>query len=87
MTEQHPSQTLIQRLGVRYPVVQGGMTFGSDGALVAAVSEAGGLGTLGTFHSRHVERDIAGTAIPHQVWREGQRSRSAPSNLAAVRWF
>ena len=56
MTEQHPSQTLIQRLGVRYPVVQGGMTFGSDGALVAAVSEAGGLGTLGTFHYRTYER-------------------------------
>jgi len=30
------------------------MTFGSDGRLVAAVSEAGGLGTLGTFHYRSV---------------------------------
>ena len=44
--------TLNEMLGIRYPILQGGMTFGSDGRLVAAVSEAGGLGTLGTFHYR-----------------------------------
>ena len=48
----HISQVFCRRLGIRYPIVQGGMTFGSDGRLVAAVSEAGGLGTLGTFHYR-----------------------------------
>jgi enoyl-[acyl-carrier protein] reductase II len=52
----HPSQTLCSLLGLRYPVVQGGMTFGSDGRLVAAVSEAGALGTLGTFHYRTHEK-------------------------------
>ncbi|MGE0707078.1 MAG: NAD(P)H-dependent flavin oxidoreductase [Planctomycetota bacterium] len=52
----HPAQRLLQVLGIRYPVVQGGMTFGSDGRLVAAVSEAGGLGTLGTFHYRTYDR-------------------------------
>lgn len=56
MSEPHPAQRLTERLGIRYPVVQGGMTFGSDGALVAAVSEAGGLGTLGTFHYRTYDK-------------------------------
>lgn len=53
---EHPCQALCARLGVRYPILQGGMTFGSDGRLVAAVSNAGGLGTLGTFHYRTAER-------------------------------
>jgi enoyl-[acyl-carrier protein] reductase II len=53
---QHPAEALCRRLGLRLPVLQGGMTFGSDGRLVAAVSEAGGLGTLGTFHYRTQDR-------------------------------
>lgn len=56
MTAQHPATRLTETFGIRYPVVQGGMTFGSDGRLVAAVSAAGGLGTLGTFHYRTYER-------------------------------
>lgn len=51
-----PSQFLVQRLGIRLPILQGGMTFGSDARLVAAVSNAGGLGTLGAFHYRTAER-------------------------------
>ena len=51
-----PHQALCRRLGIRYPVLQGGMTFGSDARLVAAVAEAGGLGTLGTFHYRTYEK-------------------------------
>lgn len=35
-------------LGVRYPIIQGGMAWSSDGALAAAVSEAGGAGIIGT---------------------------------------
>jgi len=70
----HPCDQLLERLGVRYPIVQGGMTFGSDGRLVAAVSEAGGLGTLGTFHYRtfdkvmvEVERIRGATDRPFSV--------------------
>ena len=38
----------MQRLGLRYPVVQAGMGGGvADSGLVGAVSLAGGLGTLG----------------------------------------
>jgi enoyl-[acyl-carrier protein] reductase II len=47
---------LLETLKIRYPIVQGGMTFGSDGRLVAAVSNAGGLGTLGTFHYRTADK-------------------------------
>jgi enoyl-[acyl-carrier protein] reductase II len=50
------------------------MTFGSDGRLVAAVAEAGGLGTLGTFHYRTFEKVMpevevirAGTDRPFSV--------------------
>jgi NAD(P)H-dependent flavin oxidoreductase YrpB (nitropropane dioxygenase family) len=35
-------------LGIRYPIVLGGMGTATSGALVAAVSNAGGLGTLAT---------------------------------------
>ncbi|RMG16480.1 MAG: nitronate monooxygenase, partial [Planctomycetota bacterium] len=52
----HPSERLVERLGIRFPVIQGGMTFGSDARLVAAVSAAGGLGTLGSFHYRTAAR-------------------------------
>jgi enoyl-[acyl-carrier protein] reductase II len=51
-----PHQALCRRLGIRVPVLQGGMTFGSDARLVVAVAEAGGLGTLGTFHYRTYEK-------------------------------
>ena len=35
-------------LGIRYPIVQGGMAWSSDGMLAASVSEAGGAGIIGT---------------------------------------
>ncbi len=34
-------------LGIEYPIIQGGMAWVSGGELAAAVSEAGGLGTIG----------------------------------------
>ncbi len=38
---------LSELLGVRYPVLQGGMAWIADGRLAAAVSEGGGLGVIG----------------------------------------
>ena len=38
---------IIQLLGIKYPVIQGGMAWVATGELAAAVSEAGGLGTIG----------------------------------------
>ena len=37
-------------LGVRYPIIQGGMAQLGTGELVAAVSNAGGLGIIGAGH-------------------------------------
>ena len=39
---------LCQALGIEYPVIQGAMAWTSMAPLVAAVSEAGGLGVLGS---------------------------------------
>lgn len=42
---------LTEMLNVKYPIIQGGMMEISRAKLVAAVSNAGGLGTLGQMHS------------------------------------
>ena len=39
---------VCETLGIEYPVIQGAMAWTSMGPLVAAVSEAGGLGVLGS---------------------------------------
>jgi enoyl-[acyl-carrier protein] reductase II len=39
---------LCALLGIRYPIIQGGMAWVSDSVLTAAVSKAGGLGVLGS---------------------------------------
>jgi len=39
---------LCELLGIKYPIIQGGMAWSSDGALAAAVSNAGGAGIIGT---------------------------------------
>lgn len=38
---------MLEKLQIHYPIVQGGMGNISDPRLVASVSEAGGLGTIG----------------------------------------
>jgi NAD(P)H-dependent flavin oxidoreductase YrpB (nitropropane dioxygenase family) len=51
--------TLTERLGLSVPVVQAGMGGGVSGhALAAAVSEAGGLGTIGTLSPPALEREL-----------------------------
>lgn len=47
---------LCEVLGIRYPIFQGGMGIISNAALTSAVSEAGGLGTIG-----------AGTMTPEEL--------------------
>lgn len=39
---------LTQLLGIKYPIIQGGMAGVSENKLVSAVSNAGGLGTIGS---------------------------------------
>lgn len=51
---------LLERLGVEHPVVQAGMGGGIAGAaLAAAVSEAGGLGTLGIAEPAALRAELA----------------------------
>ncbi|TYC50209.1 DUF561 domain-containing protein [Weissella muntiaci] len=39
---------LFEKLGMKYPIIQGGMAWAGTGRLAGAVSEAGGLGIIGT---------------------------------------
>ena len=41
---------ICKLLGIKYPILQGAMAWISDADLVAAVSNAGGLGVLATGH-------------------------------------
>lgn len=54
---------LARRLGIRYPIIQGGMGNVSNASLAAAVSNAGGLGMIGagTMPPDDVERVIMDT--------------------------
>jgi NAD(P)H-dependent flavin oxidoreductase YrpB (nitropropane dioxygenase family) len=51
----------MERIGVSVPIVQAGMGGGLDGhKLAAAVSEAGGLGTIGILAPERLREEIAG---------------------------
>lgn len=39
---------LFEKLGMKYPIIQGGMAWAGTGRLAGSVSEAGGLGIIGT---------------------------------------
>ncbi|MCL2702739.1 MAG: enoyl-[acyl-carrier-protein] reductase FabK [Defluviitaleaceae bacterium] len=41
-----PTNPICELLGIRYPIIQGAMAWIADAALAAAVSNAGGLGTI-----------------------------------------
>lgn len=56
---------LCDLLGIRYPIIQGGMAWVSTGELAAAVSEAGGLGIIG-----------AGNAPPDYVRNEIRKAKA-----------
>ncbi|MGQ9557992.1 MAG: enoyl-[acyl-carrier-protein] reductase FabK [Desulfurispora sp.] len=55
---------LCEMLGIKYPILQGGMAWVSTAELAAAVSNAGGLGIIGT-----------GQALPDWVSRQVRRAR------------
>lgn len=67
-------ETQVTRLlGTRWPIVQGGMAWISRARLVAAVSEAGGLGVL-----------CGATLRPHELVDELRKVRAATSRPFAV---
>ena len=56
-------KSICEQLSIKYPIIQGGMGNISNAELTAAVSEAGGLGTIGcgTMTPEEVERIIVET--------------------------
>ncbi len=42
---------ICERIGIKYPIFQGGMAWIADGKLAAAVSEAGGLGIISAMNA------------------------------------
>lgn len=54
---------ICQLLGIKYPIIQGGMAGISEANLVSAVSNAGGLGTIGTglMSASWLEKEIKKT--------------------------
>ncbi|MGY6210605.1 NAD(P)H-dependent flavin oxidoreductase [Cytobacillus firmus] len=64
---------LTDILNIKYPIIQGGMGNISNAILTAAVSEAGGLGTIG-----------AGTMLPEDVERIIEETKSLTDKPFAV---
>jgi len=64
---------ITKLLGIKYPIFQGGMAWVSSASLVAAVSNAGGLGVLG-----------AGSMEPEMVRKEIQKIRELTSKPFGV---
>ena len=53
------SNIVCEKLGIRYPIIQGAMTLISNAPLVSAVSNAGGLGVLSTGQDRSNTQRLA----------------------------
>lgn len=49
---------ICELLGIEYPIIQGGMTWIANAELVAAVSNAGGLGTISPNAGMRLEDDV-----------------------------
>lgn len=51
---------IFEKLGMTYPIIQGGMAWAGTGQLAGSVSEAGGLGIIGTgyWHADQVRTEI-----------------------------
>ena len=47
---------ITEMFAIEHPIIQGGMHYVGFAELAAAVSNAGGLGTLGTFHYRTYDK-------------------------------
>ena len=76
-------------LGIRYPIIQAPMNWVSGADLVAAVSNAGGLGTLGPnagSKDKTVDVELTGERIRDQI-RKIKQMTSAPFGVNIVAGF
>src|SRR5438093_13711569 len=58
---------ICELLGITYPIVLGGMGTATSAPLVAAVSNSGGLGTLGTSSFRPAQLESEVSATPERA--------------------
>jgi len=80
---------ICELLDIRYPIIQAPMNWVSGAALVAAVSNAGGLGTLGPnagSKDKTLDVDLTGERTRKQI-REVKRLTSAPFAVNIVAGF
>lgn len=73
MSGHDKSERLKKLLGIRLPIIQGGMVWVSGAKLAAAVSEAGGLGLIG-----------AGSMQPELLKQQLQKAKSLSSKPVGV---
>ena len=50
---------LCDILGIRYPIIQGGMAWIADASLAAAVSNAGGLGLISSINAGSLQTSLS----------------------------
>ncbi|MEP7205659.1 MAG: nitronate monooxygenase [Casimicrobiaceae bacterium] len=74
---------LCRRLGIRVPIVQAPMNWATDARLVAAVSEAGGLGVLGP-NAGDEPPSIGPIAVGERLRRQIRRIRTLTGRPFAV---
>ena len=71
-------------LGIEYPIIQGGMTWIANAELAAAVSEAGGLGTISPNAGMRIEDNVE-VNLRDQVRRaKGITSKSFSVNIVVL---
>jgi hypothetical protein len=80
---------VTEMLNILHPIALGGMAGVTDAPLVAAVSEAGGLGTLGAFKEsgEGLARQTGGKALTGNRCRQrAPRGPQAPDMVSVVWW-
>ena len=80
---------ICELLGIRYPIIQAPMNWVSGADLVAAVSKAGGLGTLGPntgADSITLDVELTGERMRDQIKKVRQRT-DAPFAVNIVAGF
>ena len=78
-------QTEITRLlGIKYPIIQGGMAWVAEHHLAAAVSEAGGLGLIGAASAPAESAPPAESAAHNGGENNASSAESTPQTGVAV---
>ena len=80
---------LCDLLGIKYPIIMGGMAWAGEHKLAAAVSEAGGMGVLGSgsMSVEELEKEVLAfkkltdKPLGVNMYTESQPLNGRPSNV------